>query len=180
MRIISGRYAGRAIVSPPVGVSRPVTDKVRAAIFSTLASRAESATVLDLYAGSGALGLEALSRGAKQVVLVDQSLGVVKAIKQTVDSLEGANQVEVIKARAEKVVNEHAELERRFDLIFFDPPYAMFDLQIVKKLENLLQYSGLVVVSCSSKTDLPQATGGLNLVQKRIYGDAQIGYFEKT
>lgn len=179
MRIISGQFAGQMIVSPPEGVSRPVTDKVRSAIFSSLAQRTSGAAVLDLYAGSGALGLEALSRGAEHVVLVDQSDRVVQAIRQSVANLTVEAQVEVVKAKVERIVEEYVMLEKRFDLIFFDPPYKLFDIVVMKKIENLLQYSGLLIVSCSSKTHLPMLNGSLKLVQKKPYGDAQIGYYEK-
>ncbi len=167
------------MVSPPADISRPVTDKVRAAIFNTLSGRSERAEVLDLYAGSGALGFEALSRGASHTVMVDQSSGSVRAIKQTVVSLNLSSQVVVIRSKVEKIIDDYLAAQKKFDLIFFDPPYAMFDIEVMKKTENLLQYSGLLIVSCSSKTDLPAEVGGLELIQQKVYGGTRIGYFKK-
>jgi 16S rRNA (guanine966-N2)-methyltransferase len=154
-----------------------VTDKVKSAIFSSLGDRVIGAVVLDLYGGSGALGVEALSRGANKLDVVDSSHAAQKAIQTNLTGLNLTTQAKLYRQSVDAFLKS---TNGPYDLIFFDPPYADFDLELVASLANLLQYSGLVVVSCSSKTELPAKVGELNLVQQKVYGDTKIGYFEKS
>ncbi len=176
MRVTGGKLAGRSLKAPASSATRPVTDKVRAAIFSSLGERTQGARALDLYAGSGALGIEALSRGARNVDFVDRSKAALTSIKQNLQSLDLAGNSRVHGGLVESFIGKQLEA---YDLIFFDPPYADFDTKVVTSLDNLLQYSGLLIISCSSKTDLPDKIGGFEVVSRKIYGDTQIGYFEK-
>lgn len=174
MKVISGSLAGRALVSPSGKLTRPVTDKVRSAIFSSLGERIVGASVLDLYAGSGALGIEALSRGATKLDLVDKSASAQKAIRENLIALDLSANTKLHSRSVEAFVKS---AEGAYDIIFFDPPYAQFDIGLVKTLSHLIQYSGLVVVSCSAKVDLPSEFGELKLIQQKVYGDTRIGYY---
>lgn len=177
MKVIAGTLAHRVIKTPAGQTTRPVTDKVKAAIFSALSERVKGARVLDLYAGSGALAIEALSRGAAEVDFVEKSKLACAIIRQNIQQLGLENVSRIHLSSVEKFMQD-CLTQNTFDLIFFDPPYVDFDLTLVEKLQNLLQYSGLLIVSCSSKTDLSREIGSLALVQKKIYGDTQIGYYK--
>ena len=122
MRIIAGEWRGRKLVTPAGMATRPTSDRVRETLFSMLASRLgsfEELRVADIYAGSGALGLEALSRGAAFAVFVEQEQRAIAAIRSNVDALGAGERTRLLARPAEKVAAEQA-----FDLIFADPPYA--------------------------------------------------------
>lgn len=177
MKVISGRFAGRTLVSPAGVSTRPMTDKVKSAVFSSLGDRVLGAVVLDLYGGSGALGIEAVSRGATKLDLVDSSRAAGRVIRSNLEALGLTDRAKLYQQSVEAFLKS---IDGPYDLIFFDPPYADFDIELVASASNLLQYSGLAVVSCSSKTELPAKVGELNLVQQKVYGDTQVGYFEKS
>jgi 16S rRNA (guanine966-N2)-methyltransferase len=122
MRIIAGEWRGRKLVSPPGISTRPTADRVRETLFSMLASRLgtfEGLRVADLYAGSGALGLEALSRGAAFASFVEQDRGALDAIRANVASLEAEAKTQILGRAVES-----ARVEASFDLVFADPPYT--------------------------------------------------------
>jgi 16S rRNA (guanine966-N2)-methyltransferase len=122
VRIIAGQWRGRKLVAPEGMATRPTGDRVRETLFSMLASRLGSFSelrVADLYAGSGALGLEALSRGAAFACFVEQDAGAVAAIRANVEALGAAERTRIL-ARS----SENLPLEAPFDLLFADPPYA--------------------------------------------------------
>jgi 16S rRNA (guanine(966)-N(2))-methyltransferase RsmD len=167
--IIAGTKRGQVLPELPSG-ARPVSQKVRAAIFSSLAERVVGAQVLDLYAGSGALGLEALSRGADSAVLVDQSD---RALKKNASKFDRQT-VTIIR---QDVARFLAKEKLQYDLIFMDPPYAEIDLDLVKQATNLLQSDGVLVLSSSKRTDLEDSFG---LIQTKLYGDTKISYIQKS
>ena len=122
MRIIAGEWRGRKLAVPEGQLTRPTADRVRETLFSMLASRLgafEGLRVADLYAGSGALGLEALSRGAASACFVEQERRALAAIRANVDSLAAAERARIVPGSA-----EHLPRGERFDLLFADPPYA--------------------------------------------------------
>ncbi len=176
VRIIAGK-AGRLAIKVPKAVARPTTDFVRQAIFSILGPRVEDAAVLDLFAGSGAIGLEALSRGAASCVFVDEHRQAEMVIREnlTKSKLNGGR---VVKA------DVHAWVSRdtgRYDLIFADPPYAKTSLErdhlkeLLAKphlLERLAD-DGLLVAECATSTRSPEGTGW-RLVERREYGSSAI------
>jgi 16S rRNA (guanine966-N2)-methyltransferase len=176
VRIIAGK-AGRLAIKVPKAVTRPTTDFVRQAIFSILGSRIEDASVLDLFAGSGAIGLEALSRGAASCVFVDEH-------RQS----ELVTRENLAKARLEggRVVRAdvHAWVGRdrgRYDLIFADPPYAkqagdrdhLKDLMVKPALLERLAEDGYLIAECSSSTRSAEASGW-QLLDRREYGSSAI------
>ena len=176
VRIISGK-AGRRAIRVPKGVTRPTTDFVRQALFSMLSERVEGARVLDLFAGSGALGLEALSRGAVSCVFVDESRAAEKTIAENLrlTELEGGRVV-----RAEV----HGWLRRdrgSYDLIFADPPYArsildrdhLGELLASGELRERLSEGGMVVLEQASEAEARDAEG-LKLLDHRRYGGSSI------
>lgn len=170
MRIISGKYKGRTI-RPPVGI-RPTSDKLRETVFNIIQHEIGGAKVLDLYAGSGAYGIEALSRGAASVTFVDQSGRSISAIKANLNTL-GENQ-QVVQADAlEWVRNQSGE----YDLIFIDPPYDSFDSGVLES-GQLLGERGILLLEISSRTPDPATPDALDLLDKRLYGDTKLMIFQ--
>lgn len=167
--IVAGIWKGKQLPALPRG-ARPVSQKNRAAIFSTLGGRVVGSSILDLYAGSGALGLEALSRGADTVVLVDRS---VSALKQNCRAVSSPN-VSVVHSDTAKFVGKD---KGRYDIVFMDPPYAELEIDLVEQALSLLKSDGVIVLSCSSKTQIDPER--FNIVQQKSYGDAQIVYIQK-
>ena len=178
MRIISGKFGGRRLIAPDTKLTRPVTEMARNAICNVLADRIDGAAVLDLYAGSGALGLETLSRGAARAVFVDVASAAVVAIRQNVQSLEldTENQTKIIKQTVESYLESTAD---SFDIIFLDPPYDDFSLELVQIVSDHLKPSGVLVISTSKKAQIPATIGQLSQAQNKQYGDTQISYFVK-
>lgn len=176
MRIIAGT-AGRLAIKVPKAVARPTTDFVRQAIFSILGPKVENAAVLDLFAGSGAIGLEALSRGAATCVFVDEHRQAESVIRENLEKskLQGAR---VVRA------DVHAWLARdtgSYDLIFADPPYAKYpgdrdhlkDLMAKSSLRERLKEDGWFIAECSASSRSPEAEGW-TLEDRREYGGSAI------
>lgn len=175
MRVIAGQYGGRRLQSPP-SVTRPTADRVREALFSTLGPL-DGMRVLDLFAGSGALAIESLSRGAAEAVLVDRDRRAARVAQANVDELGAREAAQVLCAPAATATARLAAEGRQFDLVFLDPPYAEAG-KLLAALEPALGQvtapGGRVVVE-SDRRDTP----GLDLpmVHERRYGDTAIRIF---
>lgn len=173
MKISSGSLAGRSIAQPKTDKTRPVSEKTRHAIFQTLGD-VEGLAILDLFAGSGALGLESLSLGARSCIFVDSAKIAVDTIRHNLRELGLDKRAEVVAKKAETFLLTNVV---KFDLVFYDPPYAEFAAEKLQAVSWQLKPNGIIVVSCSSKTGLPETIAGLELVKQKIYGDTQIAYF---
>jgi 16S rRNA (guanine966-N2)-methyltransferase len=178
LRITGGRYGGRKLRSPKTGV-RPTADRVRESLFTRLGDL-DGARVLDLFAGSGALGIEALSRGAESLVCVERSRSVRDVLQANLDALELTDCSRVIAGDAIAAVGRLARAGDRFDLVLLDPPYAADAagpvLAAIAKAE-LLAPHGVVVLERSRSHSLPDVTG-LEPVDERRYGDTMITQFQ--
>ena len=172
MRIIAGTHRGHTIYAPKGVDTRPTGDRVREAAFN-LIGPVDGASVLDLFAGSGALGLEALSRGAERAVFVDSDREAVRTIERNLEKLQLPGEV-----RAEDALRFLATDRRTFDLVLVDPPYerfADFAPRLARYLQPRLAGTGLLVVETAAREepDLP-----LNRRTSRRYGAARITLFE--
>ena len=168
LRIIAGTRKGHTIQAPPGRDTRPTSDRVRENIFNILGP-VDDAVVLDLYAGSGAMGLEALSRGAAQAVFVERDPGALRAIEQNLDKLRLRGTV----LRQDAVAVLAGE-NRKYDLVFVDPPYDMYpDLepQLARYLPTVLSDNAVVVVETDARVE-----PSLPLAQRtsRKYGSARV------
>lgn len=178
-RIVSGTAGGRRLKVPPGETTRPTSDRVREALFSALeASGAlEDATVLDLYAGSGALGLEAASRGAARVVLVEAARPAAATARANVAAV-GLDGVSVVADRVQKfLATPAAVVEHGWDLVFCDPPYAVTGeevAEVLDQLEPLVASGATVVVERSSRTPEPRWPGRFTKVKERKYGETTL------
>ena len=177
MRIIAGRFGGRDIGSVPDGV-RPTSDRVRESLFSIL-GEVEGLSILDLFAGTGAFGLEAFSRGASEGVFVDQSRRVIRELRQRISvlGLEGSSELRILTSDAKKAIRRLArDGQAQFDLVFLDPPYEEGDR--VGTLDELfgsgiLREQARVVVEGPKRHPLPSRPG-VNVLDERDYGDTKL------
>lgn len=182
MRITSGSFKSR-LIKAPRGI-RPTLDSVRKAIFDILGEHIAGANVLDLYAGSGALGIEALSRGASSCVFVDNNRSSIKAIKNNLDALGLScyEDIVIVACDVFKAIRVFSKSENRFDLIFLDPPYHR---SLTKKslflLGNydILTKSGVVIAEHSKHDEVQNSVGKLKLFRSVRYGDTQISFYRK-
>jgi 16S rRNA (guanine966-N2)-methyltransferase len=176
MRIIAGSRRGHTIAAPRGLDTRPTSDRVRENVFN-LVGPVDGASVLDLYAGSGALGLEALSRGATRAVFVEHDADAVRAIEQNLDKLRltGAR---VLRQDATAALAVEVSAGRKYDLVLVDPPYDMYaDLepQLARYLPSVLADDGILVVETDARVE-PELP--LSLVTSRKYGAARVTLFE--
>lgn len=177
MRIIAGVSKGRTIVGPKGSGTRPMTDRVREALFSSLGSTVMDARVIDLYAGSGSLGLESLSRGAQTAVFVEQSREALLALRRNVASVGLGG--EVHRGDVKRFLDRCAA---SFNLAFVDPPYALSLAsveEVLAKLERLLEADAMVVVHRRVGEEAPEVPDRLNLVGERTYGDSRLWTYQK-
>src|SRR3989442_9295084 len=160
MRIIAGKLRGRKLKSPPSLQTRPTSDRLRETLFNILAPRIEGARFLDLCAGSGAVGIEALSRGAAQVVFVDQSRKMCALIQTNLAALSvDEDKIDVVTAEASEFLRRHAKKEPQpFDVIYFDPPYANDYEAVLNYVSEdapiLLTGDGVMIVEHDKKKEL--------------------------
>ena len=148
-----------------------------------VAGRIPGSYVLDLFAGSGAFGLEAVSRGAEKVFLVESSPVCISTIKQNVESLDTAFYCEVLRQDAADFVENYPTDSRRFDLIFADPPYGKGLAKNILLLINhydILMHSGLLVIEHHRADSMPEAEGSITILKQKTYGDTTISVYTKN
>jgi 16S rRNA (guanine966-N2)-methyltransferase len=175
MRVISGYLGGRTFESPGGHRTHPMSDKMRGAIFGTLGD-IKGLEVLDAFAGSGALSIEAISRGAKHAVAIDNDKRAHATIKINIDKLELTDRIKSTKAFAGAWSMRHQAM--LFDLIFVDPPYNDPPYRDLDKLPRHLKPSGTLVLSWPGK-EKPLNYPGLQIVQNKVYGDGQLVFYQK-
>lgn len=174
MRIVGGELGSRRLVRPPAGV-RPTSDRVRESIFGWLGEVA-GLRVLDLYAGTGALAIESLSRGAKEAIFVDRAPGSLRVIRQNLAQLDLEDRSRVLRGDAARCARRLGRSGERFDLIFVDPPYDAGEagraLSAIVEA-GLLVCAGTVVVETARRHPLSLAPG-LSVLDERCYGDTRV------
>lgn len=171
-RIIAGTARGKTLQVPKHG-TRPTSERVRESLFSMLEHEGavRGASVLDLYAGSGALALEALSRGATDAVLADISGPAVQAARRNVRRCGFDNQARVLKSDAIRFLEG---TDQTFDLIFLDPPYDISPLtltDVLDRVTTIVEASGTVVLERSRRGHAVTTFGGLEVTKERVWGD---------
>lgn len=182
MRVISGSARGTRLQAPKGVQTRPTSDRVKEALFNIIRSRFElgGARVLDICAGTGALGIESLSRGASTCCFVEVENSAFVALKHNLTTVKYFDKAEVLQLDALKALQMLARRGRCFDLIFFDPPYAA-DLYNTVPAEicslSLLSKEGLFVAESSVKNVLPEKIGFLLKIDSRTYGDTALNFY---
>jgi 16S rRNA (guanine966-N2)-methyltransferase len=171
MRVIAGEAKGRTLVAVPGGGTRSATDRIRETLFAILEPRLEGARVLDLFAGAGTLGIEALSRGAGHVVFVERAAAALAALRKNLESTGFAPRALVVGAN---VIAHLEELAGPFDLVFIDPPFADSEILTAAlahpRLRGALAPDALVVAR-SHKKHLPTLPEGVHLVREKVVGE---------
>ena len=182
MRVVGGKYRGRRLKSPPSIQTRPTSDRLRETLFNILAPRIDGRRFLDLCAGTGAVGIEALSRGAASVIFVDQSRKMSALVAANVDSLEVRDAgTEIVTAEALEFLRRHIKHQAEpFDIIFVDPPYAA-DYEaslgfIGEHAAELLQADGIVIVEHHKKKMLSDEPS-LKRYRELKQGDSVLSFF---
>lgn len=181
MRIIAGKHSSRKLVTLPGTSTRPTLDKVRGAVFSSLGGFFEGGVFLDLYAGSGACGLEALSRGMDKAIFCDKSKAASAVIRKNIEALQESDNSRLLvmsDMTALKLLNEEQE---QLDIVYLDPPYAK------QKNEAVLQYlsdqemmnrSGVAVIESEKADSYPQRIGRFTMYKEAEYGITKITYYK--
>ena len=175
MRVIAGYLGGRTFESPHGHRTHPMSEKVRGAIFGTLGD-IKGLTVLDAFAGSGALAIEAISRGAKTAVAVEVDKGAHSIISKNIQALNLEDRIKAV--RAFFVAWSTRNQRQLFDLIFADPPYDDPPYRDLKSLPRHLNQGGSLVLSWPGQAE-PLKFEGLKSVQVNNYGDAQLVFYQK-
>jgi 16S rRNA (guanine966-N2)-methyltransferase len=173
LRIVGGEFAGRRLTAPRGGRTRPTPDRVREALFSIL-GQLDHARVLDLYAGSGALGIEALSRGAAQATFVDSDAAAAHAVRANLERIGVADDARVFRADVPSFLRGAARHGERWDLVLCDPPYRLahrLGATLGPLLRPLLTPGARIVCESSVKQPLRL---DLPLLTERRYGDTSI------
>lgn len=194
MRIIGGLARGRQLFCPRGLEVRPTQDKIRGAVFNILANVVEGSIVLDLFAGTGALGIEALSRGARQCVFVERDVRAIQALRKNLELTGFATRGTILKRDVFKCFPELQKRGMRFGLVFIAPPYALwegpkerqrlFDLvsapdESPLRPGGILEPHAIVVLEYGThRVELPETWGGLHLFDQRIYDDTALALYQ--
>lgn len=182
MRIISGRLRGRKLTAPKLRSLRPTSDMAREALFNILGERIVGSHFLDVCAGVGTVGLEALSRGAEKVVFIERNAACIAALRDNIARCECERQAKVMHSDALSALRRLAKASEKFDVIFADPPYD--EQQLTMKLlrwfsenANLLKDGGLVIIQHSVKQFLPTECGLLKLAKRHRVGETAFSFY---
>ncbi|MBM7540459.1 16S rRNA (guanine(966)-N(2))-methyltransferase RsmD [Amphibacillus cookii] len=173
MRVISGTYKGRLIQTVPNKLTRPTTDKVKESLFNRIGPFFSGGICLDLFAGSGGLGIEALSRGIEHVIFVDQQRQAVEVIKNNLSQLNVTAHAEVYRNDAFRALKAVAKRNLTFSIIFLDPPYQKgFYQRLLEEIakQNITDEQTVVVCEHEARESLPTWVGTLEKVRTEKYG----------
>lgn len=185
-RIISGTAGGLRIKSVPGSATRPTTDRVKESLFARLEAwgMCEDSRVLDLFAGSGALGLEAASRGAREVTLVEKSAGAASVCRANAQVLAGARpDIEITTVQSPVATFLARQGNHRWDLVLVDPPYPLPNEDLTALLARLVGHLGpgaVIVVERSARTEEPVWPEGLQRFERSAHGETVLWYVEET
>lgn len=177
MRIITGAYKGRRLYTPADDKIRPTTDKVKEALFSILTGEVYGSNVLDLFAGTGSLGLEALSRGARHCWFGDNSRESLRLLKENIAHCQASDKATVLAGDFRKVLGQ---LQEKMDIILLDPPYNQDMLPVCfEQIQacDVLAEGGIVIAEHRREEILPEQVGNLEKVKERAYGTVVLSIY---
>jgi len=181
MRVVAGEFGGRKLKSLTGNNTRPTTDKVKGAIFNMIGPYFDGGVALDLFSGSGSLGIEAVSRGMDKAVLVEKNFRAMEIIRENIAMTKNENAFQLMKMPANQAIQQLVANETQFDLVLLDPPYAK--QEIVKQIEMLLQNNLLtdtVIVVCETDKEvvLPETIGNLKERKRNDYGITAVTIYD--
>lgn len=174
VRLISGALGGRFIEAPDTSRTHPMSERIRSSLFNILGD-VSGKKVLDAFAGTGAIGLEALSRGATSVTFIERDRVAQKVLRENITTLHLHNKTKLIQAGVAGW--DDTAPDEKFDLIFADPPYHDMQLSTVTRLFSHLNLNGLMVLSHPGRESAP-TVNGVVVVDKRSYGDAALAFYQ--
>ena len=177
MRVISGEFRGRRLAAVPGNQTRPTADKVKESMFNMLGPYFDGGRVLDLYAGTGGLGIEAVSRGMAHATFVDHQYAAIKTLRANLALFDVPERFTVIKAPVDRAIVTLGEAGEQFDLILADPPYAK--QEVLAQLAALLAHDlvapgGRVLFETGLDVVYPAAIAGYTILRRQTYGVAQV------
>ena len=182
MRVIAGSARGVRLAAPRGLLTRPTADRVREALFSIIQSRYDlkDTHALDVFAGTWGLGIEALSRGAASCCFIENNRNALTCLRQNLSATRCSEQAQLLELDVRKALQLLADRNQRFNIIFFDPPYASELYTTVPERVcslSLLDSGGLFCAECASRNPLPERMGDLVKIDRRIYGDTALELF---
>lgn len=181
MRIISGKAKGRKILSPESMVTRPTLDRVKESIFNIIQGKTVDAIAVDVFSGTGSLGLEVASRYAEKVYLIDKDDATFSLLKKNVENLKFEDVCECCKGDSYEWLKKFANKSIEFDLIFIDPPYAREMIPPTMDIISdgkLLKNDGLIVCKIDSGEEIFQGNEKIGLINTRKYGNTTVLFYE--
>lgn len=182
MRVIAGDARGTRLAAPRGMRTRPTADRVREALFSIILSRFElqGARVLDICAGTGSLGIEALSRGAAYCCFIEPDRNALAALRHNLSAAHCAGRAGIMETDVQRALRQLAAQGERFDIVFFDPPYGSGLYATVPEMLSslsLLAGEGLFIAECAARAPLPDRLGMLVKDDRRVYGDTALEFY---
>lgn len=182
MRIIAGKAKGRKLIPPATLETRPTLDRVKEAMFSTIQGYIMDAVVVDVFAGTGSLGLEAASRGAKEVYLVDKSQTTFPLLKENVNSLKFGDFCFPLNMDSYDALKSLKSKGKRFDIIFIDPPYCKEMIPEAMKLivdGEMLAEDGIIVTKIDSIEEIYEGYEKIRLTKSKRYGNTTVCFYKE-
>jgi len=183
LRVVSGNCKGRPLKAVPGKTTRPTTDKVKEAIFNMIGPYFDGGMGLDLFAGSGGLGIEALSRGLDRVLFIDRDQKAIQVIYENLSACNLEEKAEVYRNEAERALKAIVKREICFDYIFLDPPYKkqqLIHLMEIMDKQNLVNETGIVVCEHSFDVELPTNIGSFHQIKHEQYGIISVTIFSRN
>jgi len=180
LRIIAGELKGRKLHSIDTKLIRPTSDMVREALFSILGNMVVDSRFLDLFAGSGGVGIEAFSRGAKEVVFVDSASESIRVLKKNLELTKIINETEVIHSDYSIAIDRLSSQGREFDIVYIDPPYKMgIEIEAAKKIQDkkILAKDGIIIIEHEAKNLMPDTIEFLEKIKERKYGNVRLSLY---
>jgi len=184
-RVVTGRFRGAVLQAPEGDKTRPTTDKVKEALFSIIQAYVPDSEFLDLFAGSGQIGIEALSRGAKRVALVERSGQAASVIAKNLSKIrmDDSDEIRLHKKSVAQALELMGQGGERFDIIFMDPPYKDVPLRLEEATKiisdfGMLKEEGMLIVEHDKDCDIPEELNGLKRVRSCSYGITVITFFK--
>ncbi len=181
MRVIAGTHRGRRLYAPRKLALRPTSDRVREALFSILGNRLTNSRFLDLYAGTGAVGIEAVSRGAADVTFVESNRDALKLLRQNLELCHMGEEIAVLGQTIQQFLNHPHQWNGPYDIVFADPPYAeaseLPSLLAEPRIHDLFALDSWLVIEHAEKTALPISLGCTKFLRRYRYGDTALSLY---
>ncbi len=183
MRVVSGEFRGRKLSAVPGMATRPTTDKVKEALFNIIGPYFDGGVSLDLFAGSGGLSIEGVSRGIDRAVLIDRQYAAIKTIKKNVAATKRPEKFQIFKQDATKALHLLQNQNEHFNLVYLDPPYAkqkiVENLSLMVEL-GLLNPGAVIVAETNQEANLPADLPGFEMVRRQDYGITVLNIYHFT